>query len=64
MKMVDADSGAAIRRMWVTLDEDEVRELHMHLVALFEDDPVIRPWHMHRGGDADDDELNIELADA
>ena len=49
MKMVDTDSAAAIRRLWVTLDEDEVRELYLHLVGLFEDDPVIRPWHMHLG---------------
>jgi len=61
MRLVDEASGATIRKAWVTLTEDEARTLYEHLASLFEDDPILRPWHMHLGDESG--VLNFELAD-
>lgn len=61
MKVAGEACGATIKKAWVTLTEDEARFLCEHLVALFEDNPILRPWHMDLGkGDV---ELNFQLVD-
>jgi hypothetical protein len=62
MKLENEETGDTIKKAWLTLTEDEARTLYEHLAALFEDDPILRPWHMHLG-DESDVELNIELED-
>ena len=52
MRMVNEDNYQPIQRLWLTMTEAELRELHQHLVTLFDDEPVVRPWHSHFGEDA------------
>jgi hypothetical protein len=50
--MINEDDEQLIRKLWLTMTEDELRDLHEHLAVLFEDDPVLRPWHSHFGDDS------------
>jgi hypothetical protein len=61
MKIEDESTGTQIQKVWVTLSEHEARTLLDHLIALFEDEPILRPWHMHLEDGAV--ELNIDLGD-
>jgi hypothetical protein len=50
--MINEENEQPIRKLWVTLTEAELRELHQHLTFLFEDQPLDLPWHMHLGDDS------------
>jgi hypothetical protein len=55
--MINEDNEQPVRRLWLTMTEAELRDLYEHLTALFEDEPVLRPWHAHFG-----DESSVQVS--
>jgi hypothetical protein len=57
--MLDEDTDQPVSKLWLSVTEAELRQLHEHLSVLFEDQPVLHPWHMHLG---DDSSVKLSIA--